>query len=89
MRRDGITVEEIARRLKRSPQHIERIIVWTEIPRSDLPKRQDRPFEQRVLKLRADGESHERIAERFRRSPGFIRRVEGLAHYSKAIRLLS
>lgn len=90
MRSDGVPVEEIAGRLKRSPQHIERIIAWTEIPRSaNRPKRQNRPLERRVLKLRAEGETHERIAERFRRSPGFIRRVEGLAHYSLAIRLLS
>ena len=90
MRSGGVSVEEIAERLKRSPQHIERIIAWTDIPRSgNRPQRQYRPLERRVLKLRADGESHERIAERFRRSPGFIRRVEGLAHYSMAIRLLT
>jgi transcriptional regulator len=90
MRNRGVAVEEIAERLRRSPQHIERIIDWTEIPRSeDRPARSVRPFEQRVLKLRADGESHERIGERFRRSPGFIRRVEGLAHYSMAMRLLA
>ena len=32
MRSRGVSVEEIAERLKRSPQHIERIIEWTEIP---------------------------------------------------------
>jgi DNA-binding CsgD family transcriptional regulator len=89
MRADGLGVAEIAGRLKRSPEHVERMIAWTEIPRSGPPpRRSPRPLERRVLALRSDGESHERIAERFLRSPGFIRRVEGLAHYTKALHLL-
>jgi DNA-binding CsgD family transcriptional regulator len=90
MRRDGVDIEEIAVRFRRSPQHVERIISWTEIPRSQsTSSRSFRPIERRVLALVADGESHARIAERFRKSPGFIRRVEGIAHYKMAKQLLA
>ena len=90
MRNEGVEVAEIAARLKRSPAHVERVIAWTMIPRSGpASRRSPRPLEQRVLALRADGESHERIGKRFRRSPRFIRQVEGLAHYSRAMDLLS
>jgi hypothetical protein len=90
MQDDGLDAAEIAARIRRSPDHVERIVAWTEIPRSGPPlRRSPRPIERRVLALRADGESHERIGERFRRSGGFIRRVEGLAHYVLALNLLT
>ena len=89
MQDDGLGVEEIAGRLKRSPGHVERIISWTGIPRSGLPpRRSPRAMQRRVIAMRAEGESHERIAERFQRSPGFIRRVEGHAYYARARQLL-
>ena len=89
MRDEGQDVEEIADRIKRSPDHVERIIEWSSIPRSGPARhRSPRPIENRVLALREEGESHERIARRFRRTPDFIRRVEGLAHYTLALRLL-
>lgn len=91
MRSEGVAVAEIAQRLKRSPEHVERIIGWTSIPRSGRVERRSppRPLEARVLALRRRGETHEQIADRFRRSPAFIRRVEGMAHYALALRLLA
>ena len=90
MRDKGQSIEEIAGRLKRSPQHVERIIAWTELPRSGTASRTSaRALENRVLALRQRGETYEDIGDRFRRSPGFIRRVEGLAHYRRAVELLS
>lgn len=90
MRDEGIDIDEIGRRIRRSGPQVERIIGWTAIPRSGPPpKRSPRAIERRVLALRAQGESHEQIGVRFRRSAGFIRRVEGLAHYTLALRLLS
>ena len=89
MRNQGVAVHEIARRLRKSPAHVERLIEWTAIPRSGpVARRSPRPLEQRVLALRATGESHEQIAGRFHKSPAFIQRVEGLAHYARAIELL-
>ena len=89
MRDDGVSIDEIAGRLRRSSAHVERIISWTELPRSGTPSRSSaKAFESRVLALRGSGESYERIGTRFRRSPGFIRRVEGMAHYRRAVELL-
>ena len=69
MRDRGIEVTEIAHRIKRSPQHVERIIGWTQIPRSGPPyKPRPRPIEQRVLALRARGETYEEIGKRFHRT---------------------
>ncbi len=90
MRDEGVTIEEIARRFRRSPALVARIIEWTEIPRSGLPvKRTPRAIEQRVLTLRASGESHEQIGQRFHRSARFIRQVEGLAHFQRGLELLT
>ncbi len=90
MREEGLDNAEIAQRIRRSPQHVERILQWTEIPRSGPPRRRSpRAIEKRVLALRAAGETHEQIGQRFRRSAGFIRQVEGLAHYQLAVSLLS
>lgn len=89
MRYDGMDFAEIGRRLRRSPEHVERIAQWSQIPRSGPPQRRmPRAIERRVLALRAEGETHEEIGRRFRRSPGFIRQVEGLAHYRLALDLL-
>jgi hypothetical protein len=90
MRDRGLSLEQIGERIKRSPEQVERIIAWTDLPRSGNSKRTSaRALERRVLALRHRGESYETIGGRFRRSPGFIRRVEGLAHYRRAIKLLS
>jgi DNA-binding CsgD family transcriptional regulator len=84
MRDDGLTYDEIGRRIKRSPRHVERVLAWTHIPRRRRvgpPRRGGlSPVERRVLALREDGLDYEEIARRFRRTPGFIRRVE---HYAR------
>lgn len=90
MRDGGVEIEEIARRIDRSPGHVERVIEWTGIPRTGRAQRRSpTAIERRVLALRAHGESHDEIGERFRRSPKYIRQVEGLAHYTRGLELLS
>ena len=90
MRDEGLDLDEIGRRIKRSPEQVERIIGWTELPlRRAAPRLAARAFERRVLALRASGESYDQIGDRFRRSADFIRRVEGLAHYRLALELLT
>lgn len=90
MRDQGLDHAEIGARIRRSPEHVERILRWSEIPRSGPPQRRSpRAIESRVLALRAAGETHEQIGQRFRRSPAFIRQVEGLAHYQLGVSLLS
>ncbi len=89
MRDQGLNYEQIGARIRRSPEHVARIVQWTEIPRSGRPPtRTPRPIESRVLALRARGETHEQIGRRFRRSARFIRQVEGLAHFRLALDLL-
>lgn len=89
MRDEGQSVSEIAGRIKRSPGHVERMIVWTGIPRSGpAQRRSPRPIERRVLALRARGETHAEIGRRLRRSPRYVRQVEGLAHFTLAMHLL-
>lgn len=90
MRDEGLAFDEIGRRIKRSPEQVERIIGWTQLPlRQAAPGLAARALERRVLALRASGESYDQIAGRFRRSADFIRRVEGLAHYRLALELLT
>jgi DNA-binding CsgD family transcriptional regulator len=90
MRDEGLHIDEIARRIDRSPGHVERVIVWTEIPRAGRPaRRSPTALGRRVLALRAEGESHDEIGERFRRGPKYIRQVEGLAHYTQGLELLT
>lgn len=90
MREEGISIEEIADRMRKSPAFIERVIDWTKIPRSGTGRStQLSPLESRVLALKAEGEDHETIGKRFKKSERFIRQVEGLAHYRKGLRLMS
>ncbi len=89
MRDAGTSLDDIATAFKRSTMHIERVITWSAIPRSGpASRRKSRALERRVLALRSAGLGYEEIAPRFRASPAFIQRVEGLAHYRKAIELL-
>ncbi|HSF86206.1 MAG TPA: helix-turn-helix domain-containing protein [Acidimicrobiia bacterium] len=90
MRAEGMSLDEIAARFDRSPDHISRVIEWSAIPRPQ-PRtgRVAEAMERRVLRLRFAGETHEQIGTRFRRSARFIRQVEGLAHYRRGLELLT
>jgi len=89
MRDEGVATGDIAQRVGRTPAHVERILLWTSIPRSRPPQsRSPRAIERRVLKLRAAGESHAEVGARFGKGAGFIRQVEGLAHFRLGIELL-
>lgn len=92
MRQQGLTDEEIGRRVRKTPERVAMIADWATLPArgSGEPREEDglSAMEKRVLALRAEGESHAEIAERFRRSPRFIRQVEGLAHFRKYRELL-
>ena len=90
MQQDGVGIGEIASRIKRSPEFVERMIGWTEIPRNGTTTdRYLTPMQQRVLDMRAAGESREEIASRFKKREAYIRQVEGLAHFKESQRLLS
>ena len=83
LRAEGIEVEEIARRFRRSPQHVERVLTWSKIPRAQEPDRPEglRPIERRVLAMRGEGLSYDEIGRRFNRGPDHIRRVERYAGF--------
>ncbi|HZD21815.1 MAG TPA: hypothetical protein VE569_00170 [Acidimicrobiia bacterium] len=90
MRDDGVAIDEIAARINKTPEFVERLIGWTEIPRSGgTADRNLTPVERRVLDMRADGDSHAEIATKFRKTERFIRQVEGLAHFKEGQRLLA
>lgn len=90
MQSDGLEVAEIATRIRRSPEFVERMIVWTKIPRTGrTTDRHLTPRQRRVLDLRASGETHRQIGERFKRGEAYIRQIEGLAHFKEAQRILS
>jgi hypothetical protein len=82
---EGVAEAEIARRFRRSPEMIHRVIVLTRLPRSDVRQRPGddvlRPLERRVLRWRDTGAGYEEIGPRFRRSPAFVQQVEELARY--------
>jgi DNA-binding CsgD family transcriptional regulator len=90
MHRDGMGIDEIAARFNRSPEFVERLIGWTDIPRRGSTRdRYLTPRQRRVLDLRNEGESHGEIAARFKKTERYIRQVEGLAHFKEGQRLLS
>lgn len=89
MRDEGMSVEDIAARIRRSPRHVERIIDWTDLPRTGPHvSRLPRAIERRVLTMRSQGHSYDTIGERFGRGPRSIRQIEGLAHIRLAFELL-
>jgi DNA-binding CsgD family transcriptional regulator len=85
----GVGEEEIARRFRRSPDMIRRVIVLAGLPRphSVHPSPQPlRPLERRILRWREGGSDYAAIGVRFRRSAAHVERVEGLARYKLATR---
>ena len=76
-----VGIDEIARRFRRGPKHIEQVIQLSRLPGRSAAQHDDglRPLERCILAWRAKGASHEEIAPRLRRSSGFVARVEGFA----------
>ena len=90
MHSSGVVIDDIAARFNKSPEFVERLLGWTEIPRTGATTdRHLRPVERRVLDLRSEGQTHEEIAAKFRKTERYIRQVEGLAHFKEAQRILS
>lgn len=90
MHNDDVPVDEIASRFRKTPEFVERLIGWTDIPRNgSTTERYLTPIQRRVLDLRAGGESHSEIAAKFKKTERYIRQIEGLAHFKEGQRLLS
>ncbi|MGH8947196.1 MAG: hypothetical protein ACRDVL_13740, partial [Acidimicrobiia bacterium] len=92
MRDQGLSLEEIGKRFRKSPEFVSRVIGWTQIPRNGTDSRDSAgftPLERRVLQLRGEDEDHQTIADRFKKSARFIRQVEGMAHFRMGLRILS
>ena len=83
---NGVEDGEIARRFRRSPEFIRRVISYAALPREGGRTEPSglRPVERRILRWRADGVDHADIGRRFHRSAGHVRRVEQLAAYKLA-----
>jgi DNA-binding CsgD family transcriptional regulator len=79
----GMSEVEIARRFRRSPGMIRRVIEMSDLPRTQRPAPHDvlRPLERRVLQWRANGAHFPELGARFRSSPAHMERVENLARY--------
>ena len=81
----GMSEVEIARRFRRSPGMIRRVIAMSDLPRTKRPASQPRevlrPIERRVLQWRANGAHFPELGARFRSSPAHMERVENLARY--------
>ena len=82
---DGVDDSEIARRFRRSPEFVRRVIIYAAMPRARTirDERELRPVERRILKWRASGAGHGDIGRRFHRSAGHIERVEQLVAYRR------
>jgi hypothetical protein len=81
---NGVDETEIARRFRRRPEFVRRVIAYTRIPRTGVTPEALRPVERRILKWRAVGADHADIGRRFHRSAGHIERIEQLAAYKLA-----
>ena len=83
---DGVDEAEVARRFRRRPEFVKRVIAYTRIPRSGVaPEAEElRSLERRILRWRAEGADYADIGRRFRRSAGHIERIEQMAAYKLA-----
>lgn len=83
---EGIGDEEIARRFRKSPGFVQRVLELARTPRRGTGPTDSllRPVERRVLKWREDGASPSDIAARFRRHPRSIEQIERLARYKQS-----
>jgi hypothetical protein len=83
---NGVDHIEIARRFRRQPEFVDRVIAYAEMPRTGVHLAGDalRPVERRILKWLASGAAHADIGRRFHRSAGHIRRIEEMAAYKLA-----
>jgi hypothetical protein len=83
---NGVDHVEIARRFRRQPEFVDRVIAYAGMPRNIVQPAGDalRPLERRILKWRASGAAHADIGRRFHRSAGHIQRIEELAAYKLA-----
>lgn len=81
---EGMSTDDIAMRLRRSPAAVERFITLSRLPGRDAqagPAGALRPLERRVLRWRDDGADYGDIGARLRHSADFVERVEALANY--------
>lgn len=85
---EGVDHREIARRFRRSPDFIGRVIGFARLPGRDPSRGSEvlRPVERRILDWRQQGADYSEIAPRFGRSPDFVERVERLAQYKLSLR---
>jgi hypothetical protein len=87
LQEEGVDREEIARRFRRSPEFIDRVIEMAHMPRhpsttTTPPGRHAlRPIERRLLRWQDEGETFDALAPRFKRSSAHLRRVVNLASY--------
>jgi DNA-directed RNA polymerase specialized sigma24 family protein len=93
---EGVAHDEIARRFRRSPDMIHRIIVLARLARSEVAASAEaaasagvevlRPLERRVLRWRDDvAADYAEIGARFRRSADHVQRIETLARHKLAM----
>ena len=80
---EGVDEAEIARRFRRTPEFVERVLCYAHLPRTAAAHDESvlRPLERRILKWRAAGTNHAEIGRRFHRSADNVARVEQLANY--------
>ncbi|HWC39666.1 MAG TPA: hypothetical protein VG476_14105 [Acidimicrobiales bacterium] len=87
LQEEGVDREEIARRFRRSPEFIDRVIEMAHMPRhaarsATAPRRHAlRPIERLLLRWQEEGATFDALAPRFKRSPAHLRRVANLADY--------